>query len=156
MELLGGDLRRRFNAPKWSVTFYAHLFLAVLLGGGAGIWYTLYESGFHSKSLAGPLLTYFPALVAAALIDFTHEKQPYLRSFGLISGGVFLIIFFFAALSEANWKLVWALGGTLLSVFFWWVANGEKECFRDVQPDASTGGDINTPLLKSTDSTWKK
>ncbi len=131
MGLLGRDLKRRFETPIKSVTFYAHLALAVLLGGGAGIWYSFFQNGLSIEPLAAALLTYFPALVAAAIIDFTHEEKAYLRSFGLIAAGVFLVIFLTAATRTPTWQLVWATGGTCLSIAFWWLANGEKGIFKD-------------------------
>lgn len=142
MKLLWVDVRRRFQAPTGSVTFYAHLFLAVLLGGGLGIWNTLYQFGlignWDSAILAGALYTYFPAIVAAALIDLTHEKQPYLRSFGLLSAAFFAVLFFFATTTAPNLRLGFSIVGALLGVMFWWIANGEKDCFKDVNPESAT------------------
>lgn len=156
LDLVGRDLTRRLNAPIKSVTFYAHLLVAVLLGGGAGVWYSIYQNGLEMQPLAAALLTYFPALVAAALIDFTHERQPYLRSFGLIAAGVFLTIFLIAATRTPYWQCAWALGGTIMSVLFWWAANGEKSCFKDIDYEDSQGGDLKKPLLSTNDPTWKK
>jgi hypothetical protein len=129
--LLRRDLARRFKTPYKSVTFYAHLSLAVVLGGGAGIWYAIFQNGLQTETLAAALLTYFPALVAAAIIDFTHEREPYLRSFGLIAAGIFLVIFLAAVTHPPFGQLLWAMAGTILSITFWWLANGEKECFKD-------------------------
>jgi hypothetical protein len=155
IDVICGVLIRRMRAPGRSVTFYAHLFLAVLLGGGAGIWFTLLKSGFDVDKLAAALLTYFPALVAAALIDLTQERQPYLRSFGLISAGGFLTIFVIGATRVHGAQCAWAFLGALLSVLFWWIANGDKTWVRDVAPDAATGGDVTKDLLKSEDEGWK-
>src|SRR5882757_827962 len=128
------DVQRRFLTPIRSVTFYAHLVLAVLAGGGLGIWHTLYQSRLAGQwdvsAIASALYTYFPAIVAAALIDLTHERQPYLRSFGLLSATLFALLFFFATTTKANTQLYCALAGATLSVVFWWIANGEKDCFK--------------------------
>jgi hypothetical protein len=147
------DLKRRLKTPIKSVTFYAHLFLAVLAGGGAGIWYTMYQDGFAMEKLAAALLTYFPALVAAAVIDFTHEEQPYLRSFGLLSGLVFFVIFMAAITraSTSHWQFFWAFVGTVFAILFWWFANGEKPCFKDVVAINAAGGEtVNRPLPGNT------
>lgn len=142
IKILWGDTRRRFRAPMRSVTFYAHLFLAVLIGGGLGIWNTLYQckltANWEAATIASALYTYFPAIVAAALIDLTHEKQPYLRSFGLLSATFFAVLFFFATTTSPEIRLRFALGGAILSVLFWWIANGEKDCFKDIDPNAAT------------------
>jgi peptidoglycan/LPS O-acetylase OafA/YrhL len=153
--LIGPDLKRRLRAPCKSLTFYAHLFLAVLLGGGAGIWFTAFKSGLDVDRLSAALLTYFPALVAAALIDFTHEKQPYLRSFGLIALCWFVAIFAIAATREHAEQFVWASLGAVCAVFFWWVANGEKPWVQDVEAENATGGNVTRQLLKSDDKDWK-
>jgi hypothetical protein len=94
-------------------------------------------------------------LAAAALIEFTQEEQLYLRSFGLIAAGVFLVIFFVAATRPHDGKLGWAALGALLGVLFWWVANGEKDCFRDVKAENAIGGNEARQLLKSEDKEWK-
>lgn len=148
------DLKRRLKTPIKSVTFYAHLFVAVLAAGGAGIWYTMYQDGFGMEKLAASLLTYFPALVAAAVIDFTHEEQPYLRSFGLLSGLGFFVVFMAAVTraSTSHWQFCWALLGTLLGILFWWFANGEKRCFRDVVAINAAGGEkVDKPLPGNTE-----
>ena len=79
IELLYRDTRRRLCAPVKSVTFYAHLLLAVLVCGGLGIWNTLYQCKLNSQwdtfTIAAALYTYFPAVAAAALIELTHERQ---------------------------------------------------------------------------------
>jgi hypothetical protein len=155
-DLIGQDLTRRLRAPCKSLTFYAHLFLAVVLGGGAGIWFTIYSSGLDVDKVSAALLTYFPALVAAAVIDFTQEKQIYLRSFGLIAAGIFFIIFMAAATEPAGFRCFWGSLGALLGVLFWWVANGEKSWVIDVDAENATGGSIKKDLLKSKDDKeWK-
>ena len=137
------DLEHRFRAPVRSVTFFEHLFLAVVLGGGLGIWYEMVFKGcikdeWCMKSITAALFTYFPAIVATALIDWTHENQPYRRSFGLIAAGGFALIFILAVTTSPLFQLFWAVIGTILAVLFWWLANGEKNCFRDINPEAAT------------------
>ena len=156
LDLIGRDLKRRLHAPCKSITFYEHLFLAVLLGGGAGIWFTIYRSGLDIEKLSASILTYFPALVAIAAIEFIQERQPYLRAFGSIAAGFFLMIFLVAATRSPVWQIAWALLGAALAVLFWWVANGEKDCFRDVHAENATGGNVTRDLLKSDESGWQK
>ncbi|MCE9610334.1 MAG: hypothetical protein K8R23_09090 [Chthoniobacter sp.] len=149
IDLLFRDTRRRLCAPVRSVTFYAHLLLAVLVCGGLGIWNALYQCKLMEQwdmfNIAASLYTYFPAVAAAALIELTHERQPYLRSFGLLSGALFVGIFFLATTTQPLTRLIFAGIGAVLSVFFWWIANGEKDCFKDIDPNAPTP-DPNTEL----------
>jgi hypothetical protein len=149
IELLVRDLRRRFWSPVRSVTFYAHLFVTVIFGGGLGIWYELYRCYHHDQwskiPISAALFTYFPAVVAAAVVELIHEGQPYLRSFGYTMAALFLGIFAFAVTTSPSPQLFWAIIGSVLAVFFWWVTNGEKECFRDINPSAATPGP-NVPM----------
>lgn len=143
IELLLADLRRRFWAPTRSVTFYTHLLLAVVVGGGLGVWYQVIYRGLIRETwdvdaISAHLFTYFPAIAAVALIDFTQEPQPYLRSFGLCAAGLFAGIFGLAVTTSKWPQLSWAIIGSLLAVFFWWVASGEKDCFKDINPSAAT------------------
>lgn len=157
--LLCSDTRRRLCAPVRSVTFYAHLLIAVLVCGGLGIWNTLYQCKLNSQwdllNIAAALYTYFPAIAAAALIELTHERQPYLRSFGLISSVFFVCIFFFATTTQPNTRMIFAGIGALLSILFWWIANGEKDCFKDIDPNAATP-DPEKEALKGDSTGWDK
>lgn len=152
---LWADARRRFRAPLLSVTFYLHLVLGVVVCGGIGIWHGIYVGNLELKAVSASLFTYFPAIVAAALVEFTQEKQLYLRSFGLLAAGVFLVVFFIAVGTSEKWQFFCSAVGAVLAVLFWWIAVGEKDCFRDIDRDASVGGDIHQPLLSSEDKDWK-
>jgi len=143
LELLLEDLRRRFAAPVKSVTFYLHLSLAVIIGGGFEVWYQIVFKGiirsdWHCEAISSALFAYFPAIVSVALIDFIHERQPYLRSFGLASAGFFLVILALALGTSPFPQLFWATLGAVLAIFFWWAASGEKDCFKDINPSAAT------------------
>jgi hypothetical protein len=160
IEPLCADLRRRIRAPIRSVTFYTHLLLAVMVGGGLGVWYEVFYRGvvldkWNMHAISAALFTYFPPLVAAALIDFAHERQPYLRSFGLSAAGLFGIIFALAVMTSDIWSLRWSGLGSILAVLFWWVASGEKDCFKDIHPESATGGPVDRELPKSDQTGWK-
>lgn len=155
------DLRRRFWSPTRSVTFYTHLFLAVAFGGGLGIWYQvgylgLLRDQWELPAISAALFTYFPAIFAAALIDFTQEKQPYLRSFGLSAAGLFAAIFLLSVTTKGWPQFWWAIAGSFLAVLFWWVASGEKDCFKDIDPNSAWGGDVSRELPRADESGWKK
>jgi len=156
MELIWPDLVRRFRSPCTSVTFYAYLFVGVILCGGSGVLVTIIRSGWSIEGISVALLGYFPALVGAAVLDFNQEPQPYLRSFGLIGGGLFLTVLIFSTISGQGWQFLWCLFGTILSIGFWWVANGQNKRFDDVKPGSATGGSVSIPLLESEDKEWKK
>jgi len=150
------DLGQRFRYPLRSFTFYAQLGITVVGCGGAGIWYTIYTDGLRVQSLAAALLTYFPPLVAASTVDFIQEKQkPYLRMFGFSVGVALAGIFLFAVCHSPELKLSCGLIGTLCSLIFWWLANGEKDWVKDNPANAATGGNVQDPLLGE-ETDWKK
>lgn len=153
LKALGKDLENRFTYPQQSFTFYAQLFVTVIGCGGAGIWWTIHVDGLHAESLAAALLTYFPALVAASAIDFIQDDKKYLRMFGLTVGIILGALFLISVTRSPGWQLWWALMGTICSILFWWLANGEKDWVKDNVPAASAGGDVNKPLPKK-DTGW--
>lgn len=142
LDLLPGELKRRFKTPLKSVTFWAHLFVAVVGLGGAGIWYSLIECKLSGQwdmaAIAAALCTYFPAVAGAAYVDSSSEGQPYIRSFGIIAIAVFVILIFLSVFTIRDGSIIWGIIGTVLSILFWWVVNADKSCFRDVDGDGST------------------
>ena len=159
--LLCKDLKRKFLAPTKSFTFYTHLVLAIIAGGGLGIWDALYQSKhaatWNLLAISAALYTYFPAIVATALVEFTHEKQPYMRSFGLFSLAPFSLLFFLAITTEPEFRLAWAIFASIASILFWWVANGEKDFFRDVlTPEDAYGGDVKRDVIGQGSEGWKE
>ena len=156
MQLIWPELVHRFWAPCKSVTFYAYLFLGVILCGGSGVLMTFLKSRWGVEDISAALLGYFPALVGAAVLEFTAEYQPYLRSLGVIALSVLLPVTFFVARTEHGWQLFWSLTGTVLSILLWWVANGLNKRFDDVKPQSALGGDESGSLPESQDKEWKK
>jgi hypothetical protein len=126
------------------------LFLAVVIGAGFDIWYQVVFNGiirdrWSCEAVSSALFAYFTAIVSVALIDFVHEPQPYLRSFGLGATAVFLVILGLALGTSPLPRLGWSILGAVLAVFFWWAASGDKNCFRDINPSAATP-DPNVPM----------
>lgn len=142
LDLLPGELKRRFKTPVKSVTFWAHLLVAVAGLGGAGIWYSLIVSSVDEESrwpnIAAALCTYFPAVAGAAFVDSSSDNQPYFRSFGIIAIAGFVLLIFFSAINIHEGSIGWGVMGSFLSILFWWVVNADKPCFRDVNSDAPT------------------
>jgi hypothetical protein len=142
LDLLPGELKRRFLTPLKSVTFWAHLIVAVIGLGGAGIWYSLIEcritEHWSMSAIAAALCTYFPAVAGAAYVDSSSEGQPYFRSFGIIALAVFVILIFLSVFTIRDGSILWGTIGSILSILFWWVVNADKSCFRDVDGDGST------------------
>jgi hypothetical protein len=156
MELIWPELVRRFFAPCKSVTFYAYLFVGVIIFGGFGVYYAIFKSHWAVDDTSTALLIYFPALVGAALLEFDSENQPYLRSFGLIALGIFIIMLALVLITDHELRLFLSLIGAASSILFWWVANGLNGRFNDVKPQSALGGDPSGNLQESSDQGWQK
>jgi hypothetical protein len=154
LKLLPGDLRKRFLAPCKSVTFYCHLFVGVIIFGGLGVSLAIWKSDWSMSEISAALLCYFPALAAAAMLEFDTQDQPYLRSFGILALVIFVILFLLGIDSGSGWQFLWSSVGTGLSILFWWVANGLNDRFNDVKPQSALGGDPSGHLKKASDSGW--
>jgi chromate transport protein ChrA len=154
MLLIWPELKRRFKAPYQSVTFYAHLFVGVIIFGGLGVYIAIWRSHWILEEISAALLGYFPALVGAALLEFDSEEQPYLRSFGFCALGFFSVLAALTVFNKCVLQLIFALLGTILGILFWWVANGNNPRFRDVKPNNAIGGDASGNLARSADTGW--
>jgi hypothetical protein len=150
------DLKRRLKTTRLSTTFYTHLLFVVILGGSIGVWFPLLQGGWKMENIATTVLTYFPVIVAVALLEFIEEDQLYLRNFGLSSAFILGVIFLIAATrNDPDVKYYWALLGTVLSVVLWWIANGENPRFRDYDPNNAVAGPLDAPLAGKTPPGFK-
>jgi hypothetical protein len=154
LDLLPTELARRFLAPRKSVTFYCHLFVGVIVFGGLGVYLAIWQSHWSMHETSAALLCYFPALAAAAMLEFDAQDQPYLRSFGIFALVIFVILFLLGIDTDYGWQFFWSLVGAALSILFWWVANGLNDRFNDVKPQSALGGDTSEGLHKSSDTGW--
>jgi len=150
------ELFARLKAPYKSVTFYKHLFFGVILCGGAGVFLTVLKPQWAMEDFSAALLGYFPALVGGAVLEFTEEEQPYLRSFGFLAICLLLPVIVAAVKAQHYWQLAWCCIGTILSLLLWWVANGLDDRFNDVKPESALGGNDLTGKISGTDDTgWQ-
>jgi hypothetical protein len=156
IRLIPRDLVNRFKAPYESATFYKHLFFGVILCGGAGVFLTILKPQWVMEDFSAALLGYFPALVGGAVLEFTEEQQPYLRSFGFLALCLLLPLTVVAVRTQHGWQLLWCITGTILSILLWWVANGLDNRFNDVTAQSALGGDVSSGLPQSTETGWKK
>src|ERR1700734_888337 len=116
IRLMPGDLVNRFKAPSESLTFYKHLFFGVILCGGAGVFLTILKPQWIMEDFSAALLGYFPAVVGGAVLEFTEEQQPYLRSFGILALCLLLPLTVAAVKTQHGWQFFLCLIGTVLSI----------------------------------------
>ena len=84
-------------------------------------------------------------------IVLSESDKKYVRSAGYAMGAILLalagaLLFVDKTLSPQTSLTCGGLA-SLLSVFIWWIANGQEKLFYDdVDPDDSVGGNPNKPL----------
>jgi hypothetical protein len=154
--LLKDDLKNRLITPWKTVTFYKHLLGGLVVFGGVGVTFTIFKSPWSMAETSTALLCYFPAIAGTAMLDFEAEDQPYLRSFGFVGLMPFILIFCLGFYSKGCAQFFWSVLGALLSILFWWMANGLNDRFNDVvfKPKNAIGGDPSAALDKSPDTGW--
>jgi hypothetical protein len=156
MQLIWPELVQRFNTPRTSLTFYAHLCFGVVICGGLGVFLTFLKSGWAIEDVSAALLGYFPAVVGSAVLEFTGDYQPYIRSLGVLALAVLLMILFVVLQTTHVWQLIFCVLGAAISILLWWIANGLNERFNDVRPESALGGNTLGSLSESEDKSWKK
>jgi len=158
LKLIPFVLRHRFVTPFWSSTFYAHLIGGVILLGGSGVWFALIKSQRSIEETTTALLGYFASLVGAALLEFSDDEQPFIRTFGIFSAIVLIYLaLLLVALLGAVGQLVVAIFGSILGLAYWWVANGLNRRFtHDINPNSAIGGDPSVGFPQSTEGGWQR
>jgi hypothetical protein len=111
MQLIWPELVQRFNTPRTSLTFYAHLCFGVVICGGLDVFLTFLKTGWAIEDVSAALLGYFPAVVGSAVLEFTAEYQPYVRSLGVLALTVLLVILFIVLKTTHVWQLISACWG---------------------------------------------
>ena len=161
LSLLRADFNRRILAPVKSVTFYTHLICSVILGGGIGVIYTIYtccvDDTWSLNTVSTSLLTYYPALVAASILELQQDNQPYRRNASLLFLFLFILVFLVAVCNPAPFgRFIIACIGTLFSILVWWFANGEKSYFYDIIPTDATQDPEHVELHGKPSTDWRK
>jgi hypothetical protein len=144
----------QLSIPLGQLSFWAFLLIAIVGAGGYGVWVELYRwSNTADANLSGVILaifTYYPALAGASIFQLIFHSEKYVRSgFTVIGVSIFLITFFFFP-TPGSVNICSLLIGLLLafiSVFIWWIANGNDGTYHDnPNPNSSTGGDVKSGL----------
>jgi hypothetical protein len=155
--LMRKEIPHRLRSPIGQTGFWLYLVLAVLVLGGLAIYieglrYFRGPPGADARGLELALYTVFPAVMGSSSVQLALDKENSpTRNAGIAT---LVLCFFLAYYLITNIGLMsdWIsilIGGLAcaFSVFVWWVANGSEPIFQDqIRPDASIGGDIDTPL----------
>ncbi|WP_075632285.1 hypothetical protein [Novacetimonas hansenii] len=150
------DLKRRSRQPCSHPTFVFFFLSSVVIIGGIGIWLEfvfLYNSDWKDPTnLKSALATFFPALIGSTCLQLLlQDTSKALKAISIF----FMIIFFLLGVwliadrNLSNWFTFSAGGfGSLMSLWYWWIANADNADFYDVpRPTAAVGGeDTESPL----------
>lgn len=155
--LLYDFLKYRCKRPSKHFTFVAYFLVIIMLVGGSGVWapYILSvsidipPSSEILKISVGELYTLMVGLCATSTVDllFSRDSERYVSMFAIacLVIVVGLAFFSFLVISHDNRNhlaLLCSGLGYVLSLFLWWIANGDNANLLDHSPpDAATGGD---------------
>lgn len=146
----GDDLARRTRQPLRHATYCFFFVASVVIVGGLGIWLEIVllarSAAPDAASLKTAIATFFPALIGSTCLQIlfgTYLKA--LRAFSIV------LTLFFAAIGvwlilDRNLLTGTAVTvgtiSTLVSLWFWWIANADNaDFFDDDLSRAPIGGD---------------
>lgn len=151
------EFSNRAISPFKQPTYFWY-FLASMGAGTIGIWMTVGEDllfstadpsvspAFSEDKLFRSILTFFAALGSAscARIVMIEDKAKHLRSFFVF----LLLMFFFFAIAtfavgtrDSIAGLNMAIGGAVVAIITWWMANWDEGSYGQEPDAASLGGD---------------
>ena len=141
---------------------YLIFFVLSMAIGATGIWVaiaetwltesskTLYDSIWADPSVFKSVITFFAALGSLSCIKVivVEDRQKNLRAFLCLLLVAFIIIAVIAALTESvasGAGIPYLIGGTLLALVTWWIANWDETKFVQTDSNAAMGGDTEVP-----------
>ena len=147
---------------------YVFFFVLSMVIGATGIWLaiaeawltdsskTLYESIRADPSVFKSVLTFFVALGSLSCIRVivVEDRQKNLRAFLCLPLVAFIVIAVIAALTETVASGVgncFLVGGTVLALVTWWIANWDEEQFVQTDSNVAIGGDTDEPPAGGTE-----
>lgn len=155
------ELKLRLGSPLKQETFCLYFIGLVMIAGSFGVWEPLFRCFyFHSlkqdellKSIVGASYSYFVAVAATASVDIQLGLKPERSTrvfLSLCALGVAACAVL-AAFGPNPYSSRWpALIGVVLSLFLWWIANGENPNLQDNPPTSTLGGKTTDPLAGGT------
>ncbi|TXC71319.1 hypothetical protein FSB78_10475 [Sphingomonas ginsenosidivorax] len=153
---LGHDLWRRTKRPLRHATFVSFFIGSVVGIGGLGIWVELINLGRGDSpvdlaSLRTALATFFPALVGSTCFQIILGR--YLKALKAVTfpASIALAVVGFWLIFDrgltAHKAITIAILATIVSLWFWWIANADNpDFFDETLPLAAVGGDTARPL----------
>ncbi len=153
------DLKRRLCQPMKQETFWFYFFGCVVGLGSFGLWEPVLRWWWFGslpktellKTIVTASYSYFVAVAATALVDIQLKldlEKPtkvVLSICGVIAFGCAVLVAFGPSPERSMYP---AIFGTILSLFLWWIANGENPDLADkpISQEAAMGGNPKEEL----------
>ena len=155
------EIVRRTIQPVHNVSLVVSLLIAVVALGGLGIWVEVVKLLLSLTSNANGILialsTFFPALIGSAshhlMLASTDRSDKVFVSFSYLL--LVLALLSVAAITiffPTHLTLCYFIAtiSALLSLWIWWIANGDDPTYRSTPVDSAAGGNTERKLKGST------
>lgn len=150
------DVWRRTTRPAAHATFVFFFFGSVVLIGGLGIWVELINAAKAPSPtdflpVRTAMATFFPALIGSTCFQIVLGKYlKALRAVAFVGTTIIAAVGFWLVLDRnLSTALSLSIGtlASLVSLWFWWIANADNPDFFDEPLDqAALGGSTDRPL----------
>ena len=145
------ELRKRTVEPLSHASFVMYFCVAVVLVGGAGVWFETHSYVFHVPTAEHPLpsssalriavITFFPALAGSSCMQliWAEDHHKSLRAFAITALAALTgLVFAIAPSAVSNSAALWTgLVASIVALWTWWIANAKQRDLLDL--DAATG-----------------
>lgn len=154
-KLLRKELESRTTVPKGYPSFVSYFVIGVVFLAALGVWAELKRAIFDPSitdltSLRVAIDVFYPSLGCASMLQLTwsSDTSKMLRSFALFMAFLFTAAFCATPSDKSynGWAIALGVLLSLVALWSWWIANARSPDFQDIDPDAPTGGNLDTPL----------
>ena len=133
------EVKRKFTKPWSNPSFLGYFLVCVIIGGGAGVYISIYEYActLESYRITLSVGTYYAAIMAAAFADINMSNKIESKSaffiyslLACIIGAILLLITYLLANSNHIFgAFVTSSVGCLLALSMWIIANSDNKHF---------------------------
>jgi len=154
------ELRKRTVEPLSHASFVMYFCAAVVLVGGAGVWFELHSYVFHVPTVEHPLptasalriavITFFPALAGSSCMQliWAEDHNKSLRAFAITALAALACLVVAIAPSAVRNSTALGVGlfASIVALWTWWIANAKQRDLLDI--DAATGKKVTAGELQ--------
>ncbi|WP_215222605.1 hypothetical protein [Echinicola shivajiensis] len=158
------ELHNRIKAPlqpNFNWAFWGYFIGIVVLFGGLGVWFSIYESTLSNENdsylVSRNLATFFISIWAASFIEINslHHIQNKLSIFiytTILFGIIFFLLFLSFQISSGK-SFFFSIPGIILSLFVWYLAYADSDKFNEQSYNAKLRNEV---AQKGHGKKWEK